>query len=85
MTTGKYPFDGGKNYINIAWVILLSISLSFSDTVFLLFENIAKGEFVIPDNVDSQLSSLLKGMLQVDQNLRFSIQNIKEHPYVTRK
>jgi serine/threonine-protein kinase 11 len=50
------------------------------DTVFLLFENIAKGEFVIPDNVDESLSSLLRGMLHVNQNLRFSIQNIKAHP-----
>lgn len=30
------------------------------DTVFLLFENIAKGEFVIPDNVDEVIKQLNK-------------------------
>lgn len=49
------------------------------ETVFLLFENIAKGEFVIPENVDDSLASLLRGMLHVNQDSRFSIQRIKEH------
>lgn len=50
------------------------------ETIFLLFENIAKGEFVIPENVEESLAHLLRGMLTVDQAQRFSIQNIQQHP-----
>lgn len=50
------------------------------DTVFLLFENIAKGEFVTPDNVDETLDTLIRGMLHVNQDQRFTIQAIRAHP-----
>jgi len=51
------------------------------DTIFLLFENIAKGEFQIPESVDESLCSLLRGMLHVEQSHRFSIEVIKAHPW----
>lgn len=50
------------------------------DTVFLLFENIARGEFTIPDNVDPLLSVLIKGMLEIDPDKRVSIQEIRRDP-----
>lgn len=52
------------------------------DTVFLLFENIAKGEFTIPEDVDPLLADLIRGMLQLDPSQRFSVHQIVEHPYV---
>lgn len=32
------------------------------DNIYKLFENIGKGQYVIPDTVDSLLSSLLRGL-----------------------
>jgi len=49
------------------------------DTVFLLFENIAKGSFTMPPDLDPKLCSLLIGMLNVDQDLRFSLADVKRH------
>jgi serine/threonine-protein kinase 11 len=77
-------FSGSKLDVWSSGVTLFNITTGQypfdGDTIFLLFENIARGEFVIPENVDTSLASLLKGMLHVDQNLRFSIQCIKAHP-----
>lgn len=47
------------------------------ETVFLLFENIAKGEFTIPEDVDPLLANLIKGMLEIDPERRVSIQDIR--------
>ncbi len=47
------------------------------ETVFLLFENIARGEFTIPENVDPLLAALIKGMLEIDPDRRVSIQDIR--------
>jgi len=49
--------------------------------VFLLFENIANGIFVIPDGLDPLLTNLLKGMLEKDPNDRLGIDKIFHHPY----
>lgn len=48
------------------------------DTVFLLFENIARGEFIIPEDVDPPLAALITGMLQNKQEHRLSIKDIKK-------
>lgn len=47
------------------------------DTVFLLFENIARGEFTIPEEVDPLLATLIKGMLETEPDNRISIQQIQ--------
>lgn len=49
------------------------------DTVFLLFEDIAKGEFTIPEDLDAKLASLLRKMLHVNPKLRISIHGIRRH------
>ncbi|KAJ8306325.1 hypothetical protein KUTeg_016870 [Tegillarca granosa] len=49
------------------------------DNIYKLFENIGKGHYVIPDSVDSLLSSLLKGMLEYDGTKRFNVEQIKHH------
>jgi serine/threonine protein kinase len=49
------------------------------DTIFLLFENIARGQFSIPPNVDESLASLLRGMLAIDQQQRLSTTQITKH------
>lgn len=55
------------------------------DTIFLLFENIGRGQFVIPPEVDECLRSLLKGMLAYDKDDRFSVQDVKRHTWFQKK
>ncbi|KAI1280708.1 Serine/threonine-protein kinase STK11 [Halotydeus destructor] len=55
------------------------------DSIYILFENISKGEFVIPKTVDDLLASLLKGMLATDAEERFELIRIKNHDWVRKK
>jgi len=57
----------------------------FSGTnMFVLFENISKCNIEFPNNVDRDLVSLIKGILQVDHNQRYSLGQIKNHPWCTK-
>jgi serine/threonine-protein kinase 11 len=47
-----------------------------------LFTNIAKGKFKIPDWVSPELTELLKSILQVDPDNRFSLLQIKKHNWM---
>jgi len=47
-----------------------------------LFTNIARGKFTIPDWVGTELTDLLKGILQVDPDNRFSLIQIKKHSWM---
>lgn len=52
------------------------------DTIFRLFEDIAKCEYTIPTSlVDPVLESLIRGMLTADPQERFSVLNIKSHDW----
>lgn len=55
------------------------------DNIYKLFENIGKGQYVIPDTVDSLLSSLLRGMLEYESPKRFNVEQIKHHDWVRKK
>ncbi|KAJ8981303.1 hypothetical protein NQ317_004040 [Molorchus minor] len=55
------------------------------DNIYRLFENIGKGEFVISNDIDDPLRSLLLGMLQKDPHARFTLQQIRQHPWFTRR
>jgi len=48
-----------------------------------LFTNIARGKFTIPDWIPSELSDLLKGILQVDPDNRLTLHQIKKHSWMT--
>jgi len=50
-----------------------------------LFENIAKGKYVVPDWVDDNLQNLLAGMINVNPESRFSLEEIKKHPWMKLK
>ena len=52
------------------------------ETVFKLFDNIARAEFNIPDMVGPSLSSLLRGMLLKDPEKRLGIFEIQQHESV---
>lgn len=49
------------------------------DNIFKLFENIGKGEFTIPDEIEDPLRNLLLGMLEKDPFSRLSLQQIRQH------
>ncbi|ODM91746.1 Serine/threonine-protein kinase STK11 [Orchesella cincta] len=55
------------------------------ETVFLLFENIARGVFTIPDEVGSLLAALIKGMLEIDPDMRLSIQDIRRDAWFRKR
>ncbi|KAF2070839.1 hypothetical protein CYY_007843 [Polysphondylium violaceum] len=53
--------------------------------MFVLFENISKCNIEFPNNIDRDLVSLIKGILQVDHNQRYSLGQIKNHPWCTKE
>lgn len=48
-----------------------------------LFRKIKTGEYVIPDYVDSGAADMLRGMMTVDVDKRFTIDIIRAHPWFT--
>lgn len=55
-------------------------------TVFILFEAIAKGEFVFPDGFeDASLRDLISKILQVDPLKRPTLAQIKSHPWFEKR
>jgi serine/threonine-protein kinase 11 len=50
------------------------------DNIYRLFENIGKGEFSIPSEIENPLRALLEGMLQKDPEKRLSLPQIRQHP-----
>ncbi|KYQ88720.1 putative protein serine/threonine kinase [Tieghemostelium lacteum] len=58
----------------------------FSGTnMYTLFENISKCNIVFPTDIDKDLQSLIKGILQVDHNQRFTLEQIKSHPWCLKE
>jgi len=86
---GPCGFSGTKIDIWAAGVTLYMMCVGtfpFGGTsVCALFENIAKAEYKIPCWVDSTLTDLLKGILSKDPNQRLTIQQIRQHPWMTKK
>jgi len=46
-------------------------------------QNIIMGNYKVPSSCSNNLSDLIYSMLQVDQNIRFNITQIKAHPWVS--
>ncbi|XP_015923201.1 serine/threonine-protein kinase STK11 [Parasteatoda tepidariorum] len=55
------------------------------DNIYKLFENIGRGEFAVPEDLDPLLKDLLLGMLRKDPVERFTLQLIREHDWVKKK
>ncbi|KAJ8972751.1 hypothetical protein NQ317_013805 [Molorchus minor] len=56
------------------------------DNIYRLFEkNIGKGEFVISNDIDDPLRSLLLGMLQKDPHAKFTLQQIRQYHGLQRR
>lgn len=50
------------------------------ENVYKLFENIGRGEFSIPSEIENPLRALLEGMLQKEPEKRLSLPQIRQHP-----
>ncbi|CAH0555445.1 unnamed protein product [Brassicogethes aeneus] len=55
------------------------------DSIFRLFENIGKGVFQIPEDIEDPLRNLLLGMMEKDPYDRLTLQQIRQHQWFTRK
>eukprot|EP00871_Galdieria_phlegrea_P004317 jgi/Galph1/4887/GphlegSOOS_G3569.1 len=84
---GEKDFSGRKVDIWAAGVTLfycLTGRLPFDgNNLFELFEKIGKGEFEIPSFVGDTAADLLRHLLDPNQQRRYSIEEVKRHPFVS--
>lgn len=89
IANGVESFSGYKVDVWSSGVTLFNITTGKfpfkGDNIYRLFENIGKGVFTVPRNVPSPLANLIQGMLQMDPNERFGVQEVKRHPWIKRK
>ncbi|XP_076441490.1 serine/threonine-protein kinase STK11-like isoform X2 [Babylonia areolata] len=89
IANGLETFPGFKVDVWSSGVTLYNITTSLypfeGESIYKLFENIGKGEFTIPDSVDTLMADLLTGMLKYSAAERFSIQQIKHHDWFKKK
>ena len=81
VANGVDVFSGFKLDIWAAGVTLFNFTTGKypyeGDNIYKLFENIGKGDLLIPEGVDSILEKLIRGLLFNDFKERFSIQDIR--------
>ncbi|XP_066992722.1 serine/threonine-protein kinase STK11 isoform X2 [Anabrus simplex] len=89
IANGHETFAGFKVDIWSSGVTLYNITTGRypfeGDNIYRLFENIGKGEFTIPSEIENPLRELLENMLQKDPDKRFTLQQIRHHAWFTRK
>jgi len=83
---GAAQFDGFKLDIWSTGVTLFNFVTGIypfeGETIFRLFENIAKGDFEVPrSDVDPLLETLLRGMLHAEPDQRLSLAQVKQHDW----
>lgn len=85
IANGCETFSGFKVDIWSSGVTLYNITTGEypfqGDNIYKLYENIGKGEYTIPEEVEEPLKSLIQGMLQKDADKRFTLQQVKKHPW----
>ncbi|KAF3428367.1 hypothetical protein E2986_05095 [Frieseomelitta varia] len=85
IANGCETFSGFKVDIWSSGVTLYNITTGQypfqGDNIYKLYENIGKGEYSIPEEVEEPLKSLIQGMLQKDADKRFTLQQVKKHPW----
>ena len=85
IASGSDAFSGIKLDIWAAGVTLFQMvtgDMPFKgENLFLLYENIAKGDFPIPEYVQGPLRNLILGLLDKNEDSRFSIAQIKDNDW----
>jgi serine/threonine-protein kinase 11 len=56
-----------------------------ADNIYLLFQTIGKGIYTIPNDIEPHLTSLINGLLHINKNLRFTLEQIKQHDWFRRR
>ncbi|KAH0944478.1 hypothetical protein HN011_008418 [Eciton burchellii] len=89
IANGYESFSGFKVDIWSSGVTLYNITTGLypfeGDNIYKLYENIGRGEYTIPTEVEEPLKSLIEGMLQKDADKRFTLQQVKRHRWTVRK
>ncbi|CAF0723631.1 unnamed protein product [Brachionus calyciflorus] len=79
-------YDGRKADVWSCGVILYALlvgALPFDDdNLKQLLEKIKKGHFTIPSYVPQECQELLRKMIEIDPNKRFSLEEVNKHPWV---
>lgn len=89
IANGLETFQGFKVDVWSSGVTLYNMTTGLypfeGENIYKLFENIGKGEYVIPDSIDKMLASLLREMLQYHASNRITIAGIKQHDWYKKK
>jgi len=56
-----------------------------ADNIYLLFQTIGKGIYTIPNDIEPHLTSFINGLLHINKNLRFTLEQIKQHDWFRRR
>lgn len=56
-----------------------------ADNIYLLFQTIGKGVYTVPNDVEQNLTALIHGLLHINNRLRFTIEQIKQHEWFRRR
>lgn len=69
--------------IGITLYIMVTGKYPFSGTnIYTICDNIAKGEYQLPETLEPDLATLIKGILQLNPGDRYSIQDMKNNSWV---
>ncbi|BFZ16358.1 hypothetical protein BsWGS_19401 [Bradybaena similaris] len=83
IANGQNTFSGFKVDIWSSGVTLYNITTGKypfeGENIYILFENIGKGVYSIPEGVSDLLEDLLRGMLTIESEKRFNLQQIRQH------
>jgi len=89
ITEKEHVFSGSKIDIWSAGITLYIMCIgSFpfeGSSVSALLENISNGSYTIPSWVDSSLSNLIQCILNKDHCKRYTIEEIRRHPWMTAR
>ncbi|CAL1536439.1 unnamed protein product [Lymnaea stagnalis] len=89
IANGLNTFSGFKVDVWSSGVTLYNITTGKypfeGDNIYKLFENIGKGVYTIPEEVSDLLGDLLRGMLAYDSEVRYTLQQIRQHPWFIKQ
>jgi serine/threonine-protein kinase 11 len=76
-----HHFNSHKFQLNYRYNITTGAYPFEGDNIYRLLENIGKGVWSIPEGLDDNLSDLIRRMLEFDVEKRYTIFQIRNHPW----